>query len=257
MTPTAHWILRIGAAACFIGHGAFGIITKEAWVPFFAFVGISSDWAFTLMPVVGMVDIAAGLLVLAAPRPIVLAYMAIWALWTALLRPLTGDSVFETLERAGNYGVPLALLLLVGIPRRCRDWFAAPAQASHASGDPALAMRVLLVSTALLLFGHGALAVQGKPVLASHLTLAGLPADWLTLLGSAEMAAALLLLASPSATLLVAIATWKLLTESLWIVADAPVFEFIERAGSYAAPIALAVLLSRHHIRTLTLKRTS
>lgn len=257
MTSTAHWILRIGAAACFIGHGAFGIITKEAWVPYFAFAGISRDLAFTLMPFVGTVDIAAGLLVLAAPRPIVLAYMAVWALWTALLRPLTGDSIFETLERAGNYGVPLALLLLVGIPLRWRDWFAAPPPDSQTTADPELAMRVLLVSTALLLFGHGALAVQGKPVLASHLALAGLPADWLTLIGFAEMSATLLLLASPSATLLVAIATWKLLTESLWIVADAPVLEFIERGGSYAAPIALAMLLTRHPIRTLTLKRTS
>ena len=70
MTPTAPWILRIGAAACFIGHGAFGILTKEAWIPFFAFAGISRDWALTLMPVVGTIDIAAGLLVLAAPRPI-------------------------------------------------------------------------------------------------------------------------------------------------------------------------------------------
>jgi hypothetical protein len=257
MTSTAHWILRIGAAACFIGHGAFGIITKEAWVPFFAFAGIPRDLALTLMPVVGTVDIAAGLLLLAAPRPIVLVYMVVWALWTALLRPLTGDSVFETLERAGNYGVPLALLLLAGIPRRWRDWFAASSSAGNASADPALAMRVLLVSTALLLFGHGALAVQGTPILASHLTLAGLPADWLTLIGFVEMSAALLLLAWPSASLLLTIATWKLLTESLWIVADAPVFEFIERAGSYAAPIALAVLLARQPIHMLTFKRTS
>lgn len=264
MTRTAHWILRVGAAACFIGHGAFGIITKEAWVPFFALVGIPRDWAFALMPVVGTVDIAAGLLVLAAPRPIVLAYMAIWGLWTALLRPLTGDSIFETLERAGNYGVPLALLLLVGVPRRWREWLDAPAPASQATADPALAMRVLLVSTALLLFGHGALAAQGKPVLASHLAITGLPAEWLTLFGYAEMSAALLLLALPalgagaasSATLLLAIAAWKLLTESLWVVAGAPVFEFIERGGSYAAPIALAVLMSRHPIHLLTLKRT-
>lgn len=257
MTPAAHWILRFGAAACFIGHGAFGIITKEAWLPYFAFAGISRDAAFSLMPLIGTVDIAAGLLVLAAPRPIVLAYMVVWALWTALLRPLTGDSIFETLERAGNYGVPLGLLLLVGIPRRWRDWLAVPSPAARASGDPAPAMRVLLVSTALLLFGHGALAIQGKPVLASHLTLAGFPTDWLTLIGLAEMSAALLLLVSPSSTLLVAVATWKLLTESLWIVADAPVFEFIERAGSYAAPIALAVLLARHPIHMLALKRTS
>ena len=65
------WCLRIGAAACFIGHGAFGVLTKEAWVQYFAVVGMSRDLAYTLMPIVGMIDIAAGIIVLLSPRPIV------------------------------------------------------------------------------------------------------------------------------------------------------------------------------------------
>jgi uncharacterized membrane protein YphA (DoxX/SURF4 family) len=141
LTRFAYWTLRLGAAACFIGHGAFGVLTKEAWVPYFGFVGIPADWAFRLMPVVGAVDIAVGLAVLFTPRPIVLAYMVGWASWTAVLRPLTGESVFETLERAGNYGVPLALLLLTGVPRSWRDWFR-PAGPPAASDDPAPVIRV-------------------------------------------------------------------------------------------------------------------
>lgn len=35
-----HWILRLGVVGCFIGHGAYGVLTKEAWVPFFGVVGI-------------------------------------------------------------------------------------------------------------------------------------------------------------------------------------------------------------------------
>jgi hypothetical protein len=236
MSLRAYWTLRLGAAACFIGHGAFGIITKEAWVPYFGFVGISPDSAFTIMPIVGAVDIAVGLSVLIAPRPMVLVYMVSWALWTALLRPLTGESPFETLERAGNYGVPLALLA----------WRA---------DDPARVMRVLMVTTALLLFGHGGLAAQGKPLLASHAAIAGLPPAALSLVGFAEMSAALLLLASPSVTLLLGIAAWKLSTEALFPIAGAPVWEFIERAGSYAAPLALALLLIAHPVRVLTLRR--
>src|SRR4051812_24718060 len=85
-------ILRVGAAACVIGHGAFGILTKEAWVPYFAVVGIGRETAYQLMPLVGSVDVAAGLLVLVSPRPIVLLYMSIWGLLTALLRPLAGES---------------------------------------------------------------------------------------------------------------------------------------------------------------------
>lgn len=232
-------------------------------MPYFGFVGISPDWAYTLMPVVGAVDIAAGIAVLFSPRPAVLAYMVAWALWTALLRPLTGESALETLERAGNYGVPLALLLLVGVPRTRSlrsvqawgEWFQA-APAGAAQGDRAPVMRVLLVSTALLLFGHGGLAAQGKPLLASHIGVAGLPASALSLVGFAEMSVALLLLATPSAPLLVAIALWKLSTEALFPVAGAPIWEFVERGGSYAAPIALALLLVAHPVRMLTLRRT-
>ena len=41
---TLHWILRVAVAGCFIGHGAFGIITKAAWVPYFAIFGIPAAW---------------------------------------------------------------------------------------------------------------------------------------------------------------------------------------------------------------------
>jgi hypothetical protein len=235
----AHWVLRLGAAACFIGHGAFGILTKEAWVPYFALVGIPRDWAFNLMPVVGTVDVVAGVSILFKARPAVLVYMTVWAIWTALLRPLTGESPFETLERAGNYGVPLALLLLVR---------------GH---DTERVMRVLLLSTALLLFGHGGLAVLGKPLLASHVAYAGLSPDTLAFLGFTEMTAALVLLAQPSAPLLLAVAAWKLSTEALFPMTGAPIWEFVERGGSYSAPIALVLLMARNPFRMLTLRRTT
>lgn len=37
-----------------------------------------------------------------------LAWMLLWCLWTALLRPLSGQGWWEFLDRAGNYGVRLA-----------------------------------------------------------------------------------------------------------------------------------------------------
>jgi hypothetical protein len=40
------WILRLAAAMCFVGHGAFGIITKEEWLPFFAWAGLSRGAAW-------------------------------------------------------------------------------------------------------------------------------------------------------------------------------------------------------------------
>src|SRR6187549_1742725 len=62
-----HWTLRIGAFACYVGHGAFGIITKAAWVAYFAVVGIPEWMAWRLMPIVGTVDILMGILVLVRP----------------------------------------------------------------------------------------------------------------------------------------------------------------------------------------------
>jgi hypothetical protein len=105
------WILRVGVCACFVGHGVFGLLAKPAWLAYFAALGIDPETALQLMPLVGALDIAVGIAALVRPIPPVLAWAALWGMWTALLRPLAGESVWETLERAGNYGAPLALLL--------------------------------------------------------------------------------------------------------------------------------------------------
>jgi hypothetical protein len=252
-----HWCLRIGAAACFIGHGAFGIITKAGWLPYFAVAGIPPDVAYALMPVVGTVDIMMGIAVLVSPRPFVLLYMTVWALLTALLRPLAGETVFETMERAGNYGVPLALLLLVGWPGNRRGWFHAP------EGPPASAAtlaRVLQWTTAALLFAHGALAaITHKPLFATHYAALGLPASIAPVIGYAEMMVALVVLVLPNPTLLIAIAVWKIATEALFPLAGSPAWEFVERGGSYAAPLALALLMANRGaaLSSLTEQRRS
>lgn len=117
-----HWLLRLACALEFVGHGAFGILTKAAWVPYYGVVGIPEPWAYRLMPLTGAVDVFLGFLVLLKPVRAALLYMAIWGLWTALLRPLSGEPVWETIERAPNYLVPAALLWLRGLPADWRDW---------------------------------------------------------------------------------------------------------------------------------------
>lgn len=224
------WMLRLGAGLCFIGHGAFGIIGKEEWLPYFAVVGIGPVWAFRLMPLVGALDIVVGLLVIARPRPLYLAYMAGWATWTAALRPLTGEPVWELLERAGNYGVPLALLLLVLGSR----------SAEGADRSLSRATRVLRWSTALLLFGHGALGfVSQKPLLAEHYAAIGGTAAWVPAIGAVEMILAIAVLRARRPAFFLGVFLWKVATESLFLAAGAPAWEFVERAGSYVAPLAL------------------
>jgi hypothetical protein len=245
-SSAAYWVLRIGAALCFIGHGAFGFITKAAWIPYFGVVGIPERWAWAIMPWVGAVDVLAGMAVLFAPRALPLVYMVIWACWTALLRPLAGESVFQTIERAGNYGVPLAFLLITALPISVRELVTRLDSPSPNENRLALARETLKWTTALLLFGHGALgAVTGTPLLAQNYAAVGLPESTEMIIGWFEMTLAGAVLWRPATRLILFVAAWKLMTESLFIAAGAPIWEFVERAGSFAAPLALAILTSR------------
>lgn len=239
------WVLRVGVAGCFIGHGAFGIIGKEGWLPYFSVVGIPESWAWVLMPVVGTVDIAVGVLALVSPRPWALAYMTVWAVWTALLRPLAGESAFETLERAGNYGLPLAFLVAVGFTvsrARPRDW-SARVRVSPLSPERRSRLDAVLRGTiALLLVGHGGLAVGGKTLLVEHAAAVGVGPAGLAVFGWGEILLGMMVLARPTIPVLLAALLVKLGAEALYPLTGAPVWEFVERAGSYAAPLALMVL---------------
>jgi hypothetical protein len=248
-----HWILRVGVIGCFIGHGAYGFITKEAWVPYFGVVDIDRTWAYWLMPLIGVMDVSLGLIMAFVPLPIVLLHLTVWGLWTASLRPLSGDSVWEFFERAGNYGVPLAFLVLAGVPHSLRGWFAPvwPSAMRPLTVDTARAMHgILRITTCLLLLGHGALgALNGKPGLTAHYASIGLSAiagDGLTLtrmVGGMEIVLAVAVLVAPFPSLLIGICVWKMATETLFMTSGALPFEWIERAGSYMAPLALYYLV--------------
>lgn len=239
------WILRIGVAGCFIGHGAFGIITKSAWLPYFGFAGIGEALAWNLMPLVGTMDIAMGLTALFWPCRALFLWAGMWATWTALLRPMTGEPFWEFLERAGNYGVPFAILVVVGtggplfarLPMRWGRLDDLRRQRLH------LALRL---TTVLLLVGHAGLGLfSRKAGLAEHYLAAGFSnaSALVPAVGVFEFFLAAFVIAVPRPGLLVGVACWKLATESLFVVAGAPIWEVIERFGSYTAPLALATLV--------------
>jgi hypothetical protein len=117
-------MLRVACAAEFVGHGAFGILTKAAWVPYFGVVGIPPELAWKLMPVIGTLDITLGLLVgLVRPVRAVLLYMAFWGLVTATIRPLSGEPIWEFVERAPNWAIPLTFLCVRGFGHSRHDWW--------------------------------------------------------------------------------------------------------------------------------------
>jgi hypothetical protein len=117
-------------------------------------------------------DVSLGLTMAVLPLRSVILHLMIWGLWTAALRPLSGDSMWEFVERAGNYGVPLAFLVLAGVPRGLRGWFTPvwPSALSPLTRDRVRMMQgVLRLTTCLLLLGHGALgAFNNKPALTAH-----------------------------------------------------------------------------------------
>jgi hypothetical protein len=238
-------LLRLGIAFCFIGHGAFGFLRKEAWLSYFDLVGIGADAAYVLMLIVGTVDVVVGILALVWPARVVFAYAAVWALATAALRPLAGEGVWEMAERAGNYGVPFAVLLLFPFASRARTWFARLHHASLREAGERRALVALRVTAALLLAGHGVLALQGKPLLLEHGAIVGAGAGMVQVVGGVEILAAVAILLTRSVPLLIGVALWKLTSEALFVAAGAPVWEWIERGGSYVAPLAAAWLILR------------
>lgn len=118
------WVLRIAVAGEFIGHGAFALQGKQQWIGWFSQFGITNpELAAQLLFLVGITDIVVGLIVLVKPMRPVLLWATFWGFWTALVRPIVGDPIWDFVERWANWGAPLALLLIQGWPKKLKEWF--------------------------------------------------------------------------------------------------------------------------------------
>lgn len=238
--------LRIGVAMCFIGHGAFGIITKQIWCNYFAVFGVGETTAYSLMPVVGSFDIIMGILMLVYPMRIVPGWLVFWGVFTALLRPLSHEPFAEFIERAGNYGVPFALLILLGSGRSFKDWFSRIN--SNISADDKTINRVawcLRITVFLLLAGHGWLNVIQKQGLLNQYASIGISNPGLTaqFIGIFEIIAAFTVLIKPLRQILIPLLIWKAISELFYPKYE--FFEWVERGGSYAAILGLWFIVNR------------
>ena len=255
MEDKIFWTLRIAAGFCFIGHGAFGIITKSEWLPFFAFAHIGSDMAYNLMPLIGMMDILLGMLAIFYPTRIFFMWMTVWAIWTALLRPFTGMGIWEFFERAGNYGIPLVMLMWVGLPSSFKAAFRKIEIVKLSNSRYQLIQFTLRIVIALLLLGHGGFgAFQQKTILISHWQTVGMPGPfmgsegWLQLIGWFEIILAFRILVKPGKGILIFAIMWKIGTELLYPLSGSPIWEFVERWGSYFSPLALFFIIQWQQI---------
>ena len=242
-----HWLFRLALCAEFVGHGAFGVLTKQAWVPYFTMFGFPEAWAWYLMPGVGSVDITLGVLALLAPTRAGLLYMGGWALFTALLRPLAGEGGWEWLERSYNFGVPFLLLWVHGVGTTARAWFTVlteiPRLTVARAQTAQWALRGIMAS---MLIGHGAFGlIMGKATLLRFYEAAGfgvfaIPLPALSAaIGGVEMGLGMLCLQATRPAFFVFVCAWKLGTEFLHVPAEAygAWWEVLERGGSYAAPL--------------------
>jgi len=120
---TGEGLLRIGIFGSFLGHGVFALQIKQGWLPYFTAVGMTESIGTTLLPLIGIMDVIVAVLALVWPLRIILVWAAIWGFWTALLRPIAGQPVWDFVERWANWAAPLALLALQGWPKKAKDWF--------------------------------------------------------------------------------------------------------------------------------------
>src|SRR3989344_594743 len=114
MKLNINWVLRIAVAGEFLGHGVFALQGKQQWIGWMQKFGFSDPGlAAKALFIVGLLDLLVALFVLVKPMPIVLLWATAWGFWTALVRPLVGDPIWDFVERWANWGAPLALYLLM------------------------------------------------------------------------------------------------------------------------------------------------
>ena len=275
-----HWTLRVTVALCFIGHGTWGLITKSGWLPFFASQGIEPELAWTLQPLIGAFDIIMALLLLRKSNRAILIWMFLWALWTAMLRPLAGNldkpvevtegqwvveireearpdktQTWEFWERAGNWGPPFMLLIMGGAFALSRkDLLGGYEEPEITDSTIDTIFFLCKLCLALLLIGHAGFgfAVQ-KQMLIDHWQSIGVKADatFISQIGYAELGLGILIFLAPVRPLVFLALGWKLFTEFLYVPADTVtgmgivnIFEWIERWGDYGIPLVMLYILS-------------
>jgi len=115
------WLLRIGAALTFIGHGIAALEHNPHFIDLILTAGerllsvqVSEDTARQALTIIGVVDVAVALNLLWAQLPAVAIWMTFWGLLTAASRLVyfgVDPGYVEFLIRAVNGGAPLALAI--------------------------------------------------------------------------------------------------------------------------------------------------
>ncbi|WP_136666638.1 hypothetical protein [Flavobacterium sp. H122] len=113
---------RVGVFGTFLGHGIVALNINPKWIPLITTFGFTKSQAVKLMPYIGILDIIVAICVLIFPIRIIVLWAIIWAFFTALSRPISGQEFVEFIERSANWCLPLILLIVLGIPKTPKNW---------------------------------------------------------------------------------------------------------------------------------------
>ncbi|MBL79466.1 MAG: hypothetical protein CMH70_05495 [Nitrosomonadaceae bacterium] len=233
-----------------------------AWLAFYEPFGIGPEmvYKYYLMPLIGVMDIMVALATLFVPTRCVWAYAVFWCIFTAFLRPLTGQGFAEFFERGGNYGPPMALAVYCGLHfRSIKDWFSLldPPKLNLKNVDQLIL--VLRLAIAFLMIGHGGFFILNennqRDYLIQHWAAVGidLTIPAMLAIGWFQVALGVVVFFKPARHLLILIAVWKAFSEALYPISGVPngyVWEWVERSGDYWAPFALILLMHWREIHS-------
>jgi len=110
---TLEWILRIGVFMTFFGHGIFAIQGNPNWIKYLETVYIPTETAQNLIVYIGYLDVAVALFILLKPYRQVVIWAIFWCFLTALIRPISGESIWAFIERGANFMAPMALYYVI------------------------------------------------------------------------------------------------------------------------------------------------
>jgi hypothetical protein len=210
-----------------------------------------------MMPILGSVDIILGIILLFKPFRAIAAWLVVWGIMTALCRPLSGEPFAEFIERAGNFGAPLCLLLLAGGIKFNFPWLFSVVNPGEPVSEKSLAnvKTTLRIVGFLLLAGHGWLNLIQKPGLLNQYSSLGFsnPVNVSLLAGIFEIMTAIAVLVRPVRPLIFIFLIWKMGSELFYLHFE--IFEWVERGGSYGTLLALWFCLDpMRQKRTVLLK---
>lgn len=118
------WILRIAVFGTYLGHGVLALQLKPSFLELIeGMSGITGTLAENLLYTIGVIDIMTAIFAIVYPFRLLLIWATLWGFLTAVARPVSGEPVWDFIERWANWGAPLALLYLRNLPMSLKELF--------------------------------------------------------------------------------------------------------------------------------------